>query len=99
MARDDARINILDALTGVYVATGMGGTAAIDESFRSHYEPRRVPPLSVPSFMPNRPAAHPVIREKPHKLPLNVENATERRKRHPPPPGAPNVGTASGEPQ
>jgi len=66
MARDDAGIGVLDASTGVYVGTGMGGAAAVEESFRSHYESGRVPPLSVPAFMPNAPAAHVAMREKLH---------------------------------
>jgi 3-oxoacyl-[acyl-carrier-protein] synthase II len=66
MAREDAGIGALDASTGVYVGTGMGGAAAVEESFRSHYESGRVPPLSVPAFMPNAPAAHVAMREKIH---------------------------------
>ena len=57
MARDDAGISTLDATTGVYVGTGMGGAMAVEESFRSHHASGRVPPLSVPAFMPNAPAA------------------------------------------
>jgi 3-oxoacyl-[acyl-carrier-protein] synthase II len=66
MAREDAGIGALDASTGVYVGTGMGGAAAVEESFRSHHESGRVPPLSVPAFMPNAPAAHVAMREKLH---------------------------------
>jgi 3-oxoacyl-[acyl-carrier-protein] synthase II len=66
MARDDAGMSVLDASTGLYVGTGMGGAAAVEESFRSHYESGRVPPLSVPAFMPNAPAAHIAMREKLH---------------------------------
>ncbi|NIA53029.1 beta-ketoacyl-[acyl-carrier-protein] synthase family protein [Massilia sp. TW-1] len=66
MARDDAGIATLDAGTGVYVGTGMGGAMAVEESFRSHYASGRVPPLSVPAFMPNAPAAHVAMREKLH---------------------------------
>jgi len=66
MAREDAGIDVLDASTGVYVGTGMGGAHAVEESFRSHYGSGRVPPLSVPAFMPNAPAAHVAMREKLH---------------------------------
>jgi 3-oxoacyl-[acyl-carrier-protein] synthase II len=66
MARVDAGIGVLDASTGVYVGTGMGGAAAVEESYRGHYGSGRVPPLSVPAFMPNAPAAHVAMREKLH---------------------------------
>jgi 3-oxoacyl-[acyl-carrier-protein] synthase II len=66
MARSDAGIATLDAATGVYVGTGMGGAAAVEESFRSHYASGRVPPLSVPAFMPNAPAAHVAMRAQVH---------------------------------
>ena len=66
MARSDAGIASLDAATGVYVGTGMGGAAAVEESFRCHYTNGRVPPLSVPAFMPNAPAAHVAMRAKVH---------------------------------
>jgi 3-oxoacyl-[acyl-carrier-protein] synthase II len=66
MARNDAGLPAFDASTGVYVGTGMGGAAAVEESYRSHYGSGRVPPLSVPAFMPNAPAAHVAMREKLH---------------------------------
>jgi 3-oxoacyl-[acyl-carrier-protein] synthase II len=66
MARADAGIDVLDASTGVYVGTGMGGAHAVEESYRGHYRSGRVPPLSVPAFMPNAPAAHVAMREKLH---------------------------------
>ena len=66
MACSDAGIGTLDESTGVYAGTGMGGAAAVDESFRSHYGSGRVPPLSVPAFMPNAPAAHVAMRKKLH---------------------------------
>lgn len=66
MARSDAGIDALAAETGVYVGTGMGGAAAVEESFRSYYAAGRVPPLSVPAFMPNAPAAHVAMRAKLH---------------------------------
>ena len=66
MARRDAGTDTLDETTGVYVGTGMGGAAAVEESFRCHRETGRVPPLSVPAFMPNAPAAHVAMRAKLH---------------------------------
>jgi len=66
MAREDAGMDTLAPSTGVYVGTGMGGANAVEESFRSHYGSGRVPPLSVPAFMPNAPAAHVAMREKLH---------------------------------
>lgn len=68
MARADAGIDALAPSTGVYVGTGMGGATAVEESFRSHYASGRVPPLSVPAFMPNAPAAHVAMREILHGL-------------------------------
>lgn len=64
MSRTDAGVDALAETTGVYVGTGMGGAAAVDESFRSHYGSRRVPPLSIPAFMANAPAAHVAMRAK-----------------------------------
>lgn len=66
MARQDAGIDELDEASGVYVGTGMGGAAAVDESYRGHYGSGRVPPLSVTAFMPNAPAAHVAMRAKLH---------------------------------
>ena len=62
MARSDAGLDALGEASGVYVGTGMGGAAAVEESFRRHYDGGRVPPLSVPAFMPNAPAAHVAMR-------------------------------------
>jgi 3-oxoacyl-[acyl-carrier-protein] synthase II len=66
MAREDAGLASFDGATGVYVGTGMGGAAAVEASYRGHYEAGRVPPLSVPAFMPNAPAAHVAMRQKLH---------------------------------
>jgi len=66
MARSDAGFSTLDESAGVYLGTGMGGAAAIEESFRSHQNSGRVPPLTVPAFMPNAPAAHIAMRAKLH---------------------------------
>ena len=65
-ARADAGIEALDERSGVYVGTGMGGASAIDEAFARYSESGRVPPLTVPAFMPNAPAAHVAMRAKVH---------------------------------
>lgn len=46
---------------GVYVGCGMGGAAALDTAYRSSNG--RVPPLTIPAFMPNAPAAHVAMRQ------------------------------------
>ena len=66
MARTDAGIKALDQSAGVYLGTGMGGAAAIEEAFRSQHSSGRVPPLTVPAFMPNAPAAHIAMRARLH---------------------------------
>ena len=65
-ARADAGLDALDERSGIYVGTGMGGASAIDEAFARHAESGRVPPLTVPAFMPNAPAAHIAMRAKVH---------------------------------
>ena len=45
---------------GVYVGCGMGGAAALELAYRSG---PRVPPLTIPAFMPNAPAAHVAMRQ------------------------------------
>ena len=44
---------------GVYVGCGMGGAAALEAAYRSG---GRVPPLTIPAFMPNAPASHVAMR-------------------------------------
>ena len=66
LARADAGLEAVDEGTGIYMGTGMGGAAAIEESFRSHSETGRVSPLTVPAFMPNAPAAHIAMRARAH---------------------------------
>ena len=44
---------------GVYAGCGMGGAAALEAAYRSG---GRVPPLTIPAFMPNAPAAHVAMR-------------------------------------
>ena len=65
-ARADAGLDTLDQSSGIYVGTGMGGASAIDEAFARYAESGRVPPLTVPAFMPNAPAAHIAMRTKLH---------------------------------
>jgi 3-oxoacyl-[acyl-carrier-protein] synthase II len=62
MAIADAGLASFDADGGVYVGSGMGGATAIDKAFANHLESGRVPPLTVPAFMPNAPAAHVAMR-------------------------------------
>jgi len=45
---------------GVYVGCGMGGATALEAAYRSG---GRVPPLTIPAFMPNAPAAHVAMRQ------------------------------------
>ena len=45
---------------GVYAGCGMGGAAALEAGYRSG---GRVPPLTIPAFMPNAPAAHVAMRQ------------------------------------
>ncbi len=44
---------------GVYTGCGMGGAAALETAYRSG---GRVPPLTIPAFMPNAPAGHVAMR-------------------------------------
>lgn len=46
---------------GVYAGCGMGGAAALEAAYRGG---GRVPPLTIPAFMPNAPAAHVAMRQK-----------------------------------
>ncbi len=66
MAQTDAGLTTLDEDSGVYVGTGMGGASAIEKAFNTHQESGRVPPLTVPAFMPNAAAAHVAMRAKIH---------------------------------
>ena len=52
--------------TGVYVGTGMGGATSIDLAFKNRFESGRTPPLTIPAFMSNAPAAHIAMRMKLH---------------------------------
>ncbi len=47
---------------GVYVGCGMGGAAALEAAYTAGQHGGRVPPLTIPAFMPNAPAAHVALR-------------------------------------
>jgi 3-oxoacyl-[acyl-carrier-protein] synthase II len=67
MAVNDA--GIIDAAPeriGVYAGCGMGGAAALEAAYASGLRGARVPPLTVPAFMPNAPAAHVAMRQGVH---------------------------------
>lgn len=56
---------VLDGLdpdrTGVYAGCGMGGGGSLEQAYRGN---GRVPPLTIPAFMPNAPASHIAMRWK-----------------------------------
>jgi len=45
---------------GVFAGCGMGGAAALEAAYRGG---ARVPPLTIPAFMPNAPASHVAMRQ------------------------------------
>ena len=47
---------------GVYAGCGMGGACAIEAAYTAGNRGARVPPLTIPAFMPNAPAAHVAMR-------------------------------------
>jgi 3-oxoacyl-[acyl-carrier-protein] synthase II len=47
---------------GVFAGCGMGGAAALETAYRSNNG--RVPPLTIPAFMPNAPASHVAMRQR-----------------------------------
>ena len=58
--RDAGAITDLDPeRIGVFAGCGMGGAAALEAAYRGG---GRVPPLTIPAFMPNAPAAHVAMR-------------------------------------
>jgi len=48
---------------GVYAGCGMGGAGALEAAYRGGAS-GRVPPLTIPAFMPNAPASHIAMRRK-----------------------------------
>ncbi|HTY03815.1 MAG TPA: beta-ketoacyl-[acyl-carrier-protein] synthase family protein [Rhodocyclaceae bacterium] len=49
---------------GIYVGCGMGGGGSLEAAYVSGLSSGRVPPLTIPAFMPNAPAAHVAMRLK-----------------------------------
>jgi 3-oxoacyl-[acyl-carrier-protein] synthase II len=47
---------------GVFAGCGMGGAAALEAAYRGGGSGGRVPPLTIPAFMPNAPASHVAMR-------------------------------------
>ena len=66
LAREDAGLAQLSDGAGIYVGTGMGGASAIEQAYANLHCGKRMPPLTIPAFMPNAPAAHLAMREKVH---------------------------------
>jgi 3-oxoacyl-[acyl-carrier-protein] synthase II len=62
MADAGAADNYEPRRIGVYVGCGMGGADAMETGYVSGQRSGRVPPLTVPAFMPNAPAAHVAMR-------------------------------------
>jgi 3-oxoacyl-[acyl-carrier-protein] synthase II len=56
----DLRRGLEPERVGVFVGCGMGGAAALEAAYRGGH---RVPPLTIPAFMPNAPAAHVALRQ------------------------------------
>ncbi|MDR6887965.1 MULTISPECIES: beta-ketoacyl-[acyl-carrier-protein] synthase family protein [Variovorax] len=62
LALQDAGFDLANAdpeRIGIYAGCGMGGAAALEAAYRGG---TRVPPLTIPAFMPNAPAAHVAMR-------------------------------------
>lgn len=47
---------------GIYLGCGMGGAATLEAAYAAGHQSGRVPPLTIPAFMPNAPAAHVAMR-------------------------------------
>lgn len=66
LAVKDAGAGCTDAAAeriGVYSGCGMGGAAALEAAYTAGNRGGRVPPLTIPAFMPNAPAAHVAMRQ------------------------------------
>nr|WP_145548613.1 beta-ketoacyl-[acyl-carrier-protein] synthase family protein [Variovorax boronicumulans] len=57
----DVRGEVAPERLGIYAGCGMGGAAALEAAYCGG---GRVPPLTIPAFMPNAPAAHVAMRHK-----------------------------------
>jgi 3-oxoacyl-[acyl-carrier-protein] synthase II len=64
--RDAGGLDVAPQRIGVYAGCGMGGAAALEAAYASGHRGGRVPPLTVPAFMPNAPAAHVAMRHGVH---------------------------------
>ncbi|HEX6722157.1 MAG TPA: beta-ketoacyl synthase N-terminal-like domain-containing protein, partial [Burkholderiaceae bacterium] len=62
--RDAGSIDAAPERIGVYAGCGMGGAAALEAAYGAGLRGGRVPPLTVPAFMPNAPAAHIAMRHR-----------------------------------
>ncbi len=58
-----ANLDVQAQRLGVYVGCGMGGAAALAAAYTASNRGARVPPLTIPAFMPNAPAAHVAMRQ------------------------------------
>jgi 3-oxoacyl-[acyl-carrier-protein] synthase II len=65
-ASDAGTLDAAPERIGVYVGCGMGGAAALETAYAAGLRGGRVPPLTVPAFMPNAPAAHVAMRHGVH---------------------------------
>ena len=64
LARRDAGLDagaVEPERIGVFAGCGMGGAAALEAAYRGN---GRVPPLTIPAFMPNAPASHVAMRQR-----------------------------------
>ncbi|HET7525280.1 MAG TPA: beta-ketoacyl synthase N-terminal-like domain-containing protein, partial [Burkholderiaceae bacterium] len=64
--RDAGGLDATPHRIGVYAGCGMGGAAALEAAYTAGARGGRVPPLTVPAFMPNAPAAHVAMRHGVH---------------------------------
>lgn len=64
--RDAGALDAAPERIGVYAGCGMGGAAALEAAYGAGLRGSRVPPLTVPAFMPNAPAAHIAMRHGVH---------------------------------
>ena len=65
--RDAGLAGAAGAGLGVFAGCGMGGAAALEAAYRAGSGGSgRVPPLTIPAFMPNAPASHVAMRHRAH---------------------------------
>jgi 3-oxoacyl-[acyl-carrier-protein] synthase II len=62
--RDAGALDAAPDRIGIYAGCGMGGAAALEAAYASGLRGGRVPPLTVPAFMPNAAAAHVAMRHR-----------------------------------